>query len=605
MSMSVSGPQLGPANPPMAPMQHGVYDAYAMNVEGSVSAPQYSSGSRIPPPAPIQYQQHQHPGHQVLQPFPSGPGRSQLHPSHPQTPSTSSLHNHTQSQFSVEPEMTLVTVGPGHGHQYFNGPAPGAPLGISRPISPMHVGGGGPGATGPGGKQGGWMGDGRMPGSHHLGGKQGTEYGWMGMHEALGDTRERERESKRDRERDKRERSDRERDREREFERERENYLMQQQTPQPHRHAPPHQHPHPHNVPAPSSHHHQGPHHHHRHHHHVLHHHHPQQSGNGSGQSVPPLAIPQGSSGPGSVPSPRIATPRDFEPSRAHSGPVHPPEILSLSASKPGNSPSHWKRDELSSSEYRDIRGRHGSRPSSTHPGTYEDRERPLATPFAMASSQTMSSTSSSGLLNGPAAPSTHSPRLPWSDEHGSRMPPSSSSSFPGPIGRGSPLGLSPPRSRPPIPRSPSSSLGFPGQTRSPTRYAPSGPPGPPPLTDPPLMHSLTSSHGRSASTPTSPGPKARGLASPPPTKMGMRYSPPLLSGPGRPSTPITLVDIPHSAPGPNTSTFNRTASPLTSFNSPSSHPTHPSTSSRAPPNGSTTLLSAPKTNAVQMVDGP
>ena len=596
MSMSVSGPQLGPPNPAMTPMQQGGYDSYVMNVESNVN-PQSTSGTRMPPPPPP----YQH--HTVIQPFQSNSGRSQHHPSHPQA---SSLHNHASGQFPVESEMTLVTVGSGHGHghQYFGGPAaPGAPLGITRPISPVHVGGG------PGGKQGAWVGDGRMPAGHHSGGKQGPEYGWLGIHEASDDGRDRDRENKRDRERererererDKRERSDRDRDREQQYERDRESYLIQQAS-QPHRHGP---HSHPLNAPALSPHHHQGPHLHHRphHHHHVLHHHHPQQPGNGGGPSVPPLAVPTGPSGTGSAPSPRIAASRDFESGRPHTGTVHATEILSLSASKPGGTPAHWKRDELSSSEYREYRSRHGSRPSSTHPapGMYEDRERPLATPFAMASSQAMSSASASGLPNGQSVPPAHSPRLPWSDEHNSRIPPSSSS-FPGRLGRGSPLGFSPPRSRPSAPHSPSSSLAFPGPMRSPTRYAPS---------DPPVMHSLSSSHGRSASTPTSPGLKVRGLGSPPPTKMGKGYSPPRLSGPGRTSTPTGLgpsVDIhnnTHSVTGPNTAVFSRTASPLTSFNSPSSHPSQPPASSRPLHNGNTTILPTPKTNAVQMVDGP
>jgi hypothetical protein len=183
-------------------------------------------------------------------------------------------------------------------------------------------------------------------------------------------------------------------------------------------------------------------------------------------------------------------------------------------------------------------------------------------------------------------------------------MPPSSS--FPGPLGRGSPLGLSPPRSRPPVPRSPSS-LPFPGPMRSPTRFTPSGSAGLP-LADPPAMHTLSSNHGRSESIPTSPALKARRLSSPPPTKVGTRYSPPRLSGPGRTTPtlgpPADIHSGTHSAPAPNTSAFNRTASPLM-FNSPSSHPGQPPTSSRPPPNGNTTLLPAPKTNAVQMVDGP
>ena len=480
----------------MAAIPHASFDSYAMNVDGGSASP-FPSGSRIPPPlAGSQYQHH--PGQQPL-PYPPGPSRSQHHPQ-----PASSLHNHSQGQFPTD-EVTLVAVNPGQ-NQYFSGPAQGAGgpsnqihhLGRSRPISPVHVG-----ASGPGGKQGGWVGDGRMPGAHQSGGKQGPEYGWVGMHEGMDDGRDRDREFKRERERER----DKLRERERaDFERERaqeQNYLMQQP---PHRHAPPHQHQHPLNSSAQSPHHHQVPHHYHRHHHHVIHNHHPQQLSGGGGPSVPPLAISPGPQGPGSVLSPHVAPSRDFELSRSHPVSTHPPEIVNLSASKQPNSPSHWKRDDLSASDYRDIRGRHGSRPSSTHPGTglYDDRERPLATPFVMASSQVMSSAGVPGPPNGQSSATTSSPRLPWSEEHGSRIS-SSSSPFPGPLGRGSPLGLSPPRSRPPAPRSPSSSLPFPGPMRSPSRYTPSSSAAP--LAEPP-MHSLSSIHTPLVSTPVSPEPE-------------------------------------------------------------------------------------------------
>lgn len=594
MTMTVSGPQMGPAATAGA-MPHGGFDGYGMNVDGGGASP-FASGSRMPPAIP-QYQHH--PSQQPLQQFPSAPGRPQHHPSLPQAPP--SLHSHNQAQFSLEPEVTLVAVGPGQ-HQYFSGPTQGtggAPsqmhhLGINRPISPAHVGTGGSG-----GKQDGWVGDGRMSGAHHSGNKQGPEYGWMSMHEGMDDVRDRDRDKReRERERDRlRERSDRDRERDqRDFERDRaqdRGYLMQQQAP--HRHAPPHQHQHPHNTSTQPLHHHQGPHHHHRHHHHVLHHHHPQQL-SGSGPSAPPLAVSPGPPGPGTALSPRVAPSRDFESNRPYPGPNHPSEVLNLSTPKQANSPSHWKRDELSSSDYREIRGRHGSRPSSTHPGPglYEERERPLATPFAMASIQAMSSAGASGPPNGQSGTTVHSPRLPWSEEQASRVTPSS---FPP---RGSPLALSPPRNRPPAPRSPSSSLPFP--MRSPTRYAPSGP------TEPP-MHSLSSTHGPLPSAPTSPGLKARRLSSPPPTKPGMIGGPslysPRLSGPG--GTPTSIAPGPvmdthnntHPTPGPSTSTFNRTSSPLMTFNS-----GQVAVSSR-PPNGNTTILPAPKMNAVQMVDGP
>lgn len=587
MSMTVSGPQMGPAAA-VGAIPQGGFDGYAMSVDGGNASP-FTSGSRIPPPIPASQYQH-HLGQQPLQPFPSGPGRPQHPPPHLQPPS------HNQTQFPLDPEVTLVAVGPGQ-HQYFNGSTQssgGTPgqihhLGLSRPISPVHIGSGG-------GKQGGWTGEGRVPGAHTSGGKQTPEYGWMNMQEGIDDIRDRDRDNKRERERERdrhRERSDRDRERDqRDLERDRERtYLMQQQ--QPHRHVPPHQHQHPHNSSGQLPHNHQGPHHHHRHHHHFLHHHHPQQLG---GPSTPVLAVSPGPSGSGSALSPHVAPSRDFEPSRPYSGPSHPPEVLNLSAPKQVNSPSHWKRDELPSSDYRE-RGRHDSTPSSTLPGSglYDERERPLQTPFVMASSQAMSSAGISG-PNGQSGATGHSPRLPWSEEHTSRVPPSSSFS---PLNRGSPLGLSPPRTRPPVPRSPSSS--FPGPTRSPTRYVPSGPP----LTEP-LMHSLSSTHGPLRSAPPSPGLKAHRLSSPPPTKRSItagpsRYSPPpsRLSGPGRTSTPTALGTAMethssvHPTPAPSASTFNGAPSLMT-FNSPS-----------RPPNGNSAIHPTPKINAVQMVDGP
>lgn len=597
MSMTVSGTQhLGPTGPPMASMeQQRLYDPYTMSID---TAAGQTPVPRMPPPLATQY------GHS----FPAGPGR----PQHQQPP-----HGHSHGQFTADQDMPLV-VGPGGQSQYFNGPGGQGPsnqmhpLGISRPISPVHVGGGGPGVPPAGtGKQ--WPGDSRMPPLHHSSGKPGPEYGRVGLPEGRDEWDREKRERDQERERAKtRERNERERDREQyELERDREqerNYLMQQQ--QQHRHAPPHQHSH---AAASSPHQHQppAPHHHHRpHHHHVVHHHHSQPSGTSGSQTIPPLSIPA----TGSVPSPRAPGARDYEPSRSH-----PSDVLNLSSSKPGSSTTGaqpWKRDETSSLEYRDIRARQGSRPSSTHPvsGVYEERDRPLATPFAMApSSQTMPSAGPPA--NGQSASTGHSPRMPsWSDDHGARMPSSSYST--GPLGRGSPIGLSPPRSRPPAPRSPSA-LNFPGPMRSPQRYAQPGP-----MTEPPPLHSLSSlGHGGSSlSTPSSPGLKSRRPVSPPPGKLGMSaavaspmYSPPpRLVGPGRTSTPTTLgpsADIhngvhPSTAASQNTSAFSRNASPLMAFNSPS-HPGQSAVTSRPPPNGNNSILPAPKINAVQMVDGP
>ncbi|KZP21280.1 hypothetical protein FIBSPDRAFT_860733 [Athelia psychrophila] len=579
MVIGGNGSQLGPASagPPMTPMQQGFDPYMAVDV---APGPSYPPNGRMAPPPPPPQQQHY-----AGQPPNYAPGMGR-----PPHQSSGPPPAHGPSPYLPESEMTLVAVGPGHSHQYYGGPGqsggPSAPhTGASRPISPVHVGGG-PGIPGPGK----WAGDARISGPHPI--AKGAEYGWPGNVDEL---REREKEIKRDRDRERertRERNDREREREH-FERERENYLMQQQ----HRHAPPilHQHPHPHNPPPPPPHHHPvAPHHHHRHHHHVVHHHHPQQSGSSAGPPSGPspvIAI----AGPSAV-NLHAAPPREFDSGRAHPGPTHQPEVLSLSVSKPSTS-SQWKRDDMGVQDYRDVRGgRHVSRPSSTHPapGIYEDRERPSVTPFAIAPSQGMSA--SGPPPNGQTSvPNSHSPRNPWSDDHGSRMAvPASSSSYASPLARGSPLGLSPPRSRPPAPRSPSTTMAFSAPMRSPTRY-------PNPANEPP-MHSLSSVYG---SATTSPSSKARRLASPPPSKMGItnsHYSPPRLQGPGRTSTPVEMQNKSHAVSGPPSSTFNRTSSPLTTYNNPMSHGQPPGLPRT---NGSSNLLPAPKINAVQMVDGP
>jgi len=192
--------------------------------------------------------------------------------------------------------------------------------------------------------------------------------------------------------------------------------------------------------------------------------------------------------------------------------------------------------------------------------------------------------------------PNSHSPRNPWADDHGPRMT-TSSSTYASSMPKGSPLGLSPPRNRPPLPapRSPSTSMGFSGPMRSPTRYASSGNP-----TNEPPMHSL--SYGQAT---TSPNSKSRRLASPPPNKITITgnssvYSPPpRLLGPGRTSTPVDIQNKAHSVGGPP---FNRTSSPLTAYNNTVSHG---QTSGLPRNNGNSNLLPAPKINAVQMVDGP
>ncbi|KDR77151.1 hypothetical protein GALMADRAFT_225287 [Galerina marginata CBS 339.88] len=335
--------------------------------------------------------------------------------------------------------------------------------------------------------------------------------------------------------------------------------------------------------------HHHGSHHHHRaHHHHVVHHHHPQ----GQGSQHASSSLPPSGSG-GGVP-PIIHSPRDYDRPPLSllpgSGPGHghPTEVITLSSGKNPQPPTgprdresgHWptksseEHHHPSHLDYRerdrDIRDRdvrkilsHSQRQSSGPPMVpFDDRgDRPMATPFVMASSQTMQQTvagMSGPHLNGSGlASSTSSPRGPsWntpaaSEDPSYRMP--SSSSGPPPQGHIGPSHDV--HSRSPVqghryPGPPHSSMGrMPSGSSSAHHHRPSSPPIPTPnrsraprspsySTSIPNAHRspLLSPKTRPLSPPPSNSSKPQ-LLSGPPTGPGYASSP-HLSGPGRTSTP-------------------------------------------------------------------
>ena len=285
-----------------------------------------------------------------------------------------------------------------------------------------------------------------------------------------------------------------------------------------------HQHRHPRHAHVPPHHHvGAGGHHHHRHHHHVVHHHHPPE----------PQPQPQ-------------------------------PEVINLKQ-------QHWNTKQ-------------GSRPSSTHP-PYEDRDRPIATPFVLAPSHNniAGSTSGPGLPSGPAP----SPRHTWMHQDERERPPpfqgpADRYHSPGPhryagpssihpphsqsvLSRQNSSGVSPPRARP-LPPSPSSSLPHPG-LRSPSRF---------------------DSHTSAVSSPVM---KSRRPLSPPSLPSSKFGIPPigpasgLLAGPG---APPREVEGGINGVTPLFGGSSRTASPRTSYS--------PAIQARPAPS---------KVNAMQMVDGP
>lgn len=287
---------------------------------------------------------------------------------------------------------------------------------------------------------------------------------------------------------------------------------------QPHTHLH-HQHQHPHfrsHSPHPNlhtqhqhgptgaaPHHHHVGQHHHRHHHHILHNHHTSGSelriGLTSGVSV---------EGPG------------IRSGQGHQTPTM--EIINLSANP--SSKTHWKREE---SKYGGG-SIPGSRPSSTHPPfpAYDERDRPVATPFVLGPSQnTVSATSS--------------PRHNWTHGeggssvtaggHGNAFPPPERYHSPVPGGPGT-LGMPHRSSNPPPPthhRRQSPNL----LNTSPSR---SGPPTSP--TNANLPNPIAPSSSMNTS---SPGPfvlpRKSSPVLPPPSKLGMPpivFSP-RLTGPG------------------------------------------------------------------------
>ncbi|KII91653.1 hypothetical protein PLICRDRAFT_173470 [Plicaturopsis crispa FD-325 SS-3] len=628
-------PRMAPAHVPPP------FEGYGMTVNGSVSmegAPPFGVQRNGMPPPPPPFPHHHHGSQAIPQGFPSRP---------PQPPTTTVLNLHARSPFTGDQDMSILASGsaPRHPQPPFHGHAPSAQgalhsnngylghgyPGLRRSISPAHLG--------PDNKQNGnawppeggarWPGHGRRPD------------GYPGSFEEdarMEEARMRANDAKRDKMRE-RDRMDRDLEREhREFDRERGYQLQQQQQmlaqqQQSQRH-PPTAHPHIHPQPSgPGSHHHTVPHHHHHHHHHHVHHNHNPQQGPMPGIAGAP---------------PRAVGVREFETSRSHSSAVHPGESLAPPSSKSGIPPSGslWKADSdshIPPSDYRDIRNsKHGSRPSSgppLAPSIHDDRDRPLPLPFAMSSSYPSAS-------SGPPSVAP-SPRAPWGPpDDGHRVASSSSSSAPfanaldghrnppdhrysrppqqSTHSRQNSSGLGSPRSRPPPPRSPSSTHGFPGPMRSPTRYGPpsSQPPGmlsnhPPTFNIPPPSHTTTSPSLKQ---------QLHRASSPKPFS-------PLLSGPGRTVTPAAM-DLHNGNGGParGAPPFNvgsRTASPHSSYapnpmqslppargpptingpephavRGPESHPLRgPETHSPRPPPGP--VLPPPKMNVAQMVDGP
>lgn len=304
---------------------------------------------------------------------------------------------------------------------------------------------------------------------------------------------------------------------------------------------------------------------------------------------------------------------REFDRSAAPT-PTHPTELINLSATK--LLVPHWKGDGPSSSDYRDRNpSSHIGRPSSGPSSAPDDRERPLATPYVMASTHTMPT-------NIPPPPSSGaSPRGAWNppEENGSfRVPPSgtpagylgpqlesqgihNSPRYAGPMGRGPPqsvpgaqsltrqnsIGVSPPHPRsippPPSPKASSSSstLPYAGPIRSPTRFGPPAPPRSPTNVNLKIPRSISPVLGS----------KMMGTQQQPSNSV---YSPPRLGGPGRASTPTGLgtVDLKNgnttmNSSGPTATAYtvgskpSAVASPFPSLAS--SHPNLPPLS--RPPN--------------------
>ncbi|PPR03373.1 hypothetical protein CVT24_012498 [Panaeolus cyanescens] len=529
-------PPPGPGGPP--PPRENPYPTFPSN-SGNRSH-QHSQGSSMPAPGGSSHgfpPGHDYPGDH--DPNAVGPGVSssggghQLHPHHPYFSQGSMMG---PGAYPAPSQMGLSS----------NPPHPGSGMknaynrrSMSPPPPHMQSNGG----SGQGSKH--WSGPG-MGGYPPVNGK-GVEWDPRIPHDEA--ERERERAMReRDREFRKREEREKERDvtdrerglryRDREYE-ERERREMQPSSSQ-HGGPPPGSHSHP---PGPrdapplqggsNAPYHSGSHHHHRpaHHHHVVHRHHTQGGPQHSHNSpIPGAAVAH---------SPRGGREYDRPPSSMHSGPpgepsnppggkgIPPRERDPSWQGKGSDEPSHPMMNDYDRD--REPRKPHSRRPSPGPPMVPLDRDRPLATPFVMASTQTMQQLNgaSSSPRNGP---SWNGPGSSSDDAYRGHAPSS---------GPSQPYGASPhdahmrsPAQRyAPANRAPSS-----GSSQAPFHRMGSPPPPvsrarPPPSPSYPnhtARSPLTSPKMRPMSPPPS-NPKSQLSTTGPPA-----YSSPHLAGPGR-----------------------------------------------------------------------
>ncbi|KAG5635886.1 hypothetical protein H0H81_009767 [Sphagnurus paluster] len=554
-------PQVPPFQPPPPPHHHHHGLPPPPSQQGPPPMP-HSAFAGPPGSRNVHMQQHNPP--------PPGMQHNPHHAHGPPPPPPPQHH----SGYAVEPHQKEMPPGASihHPHAYF---APGH--GLRRSPSPVGIL---PNGSGGGAKMNGsWMGAGM--GMERVYPGKGSEWG---RERPISEEEDRER-VLRERDRDKREREqrdrererererehpdvERERQREREREREREmHHAHQHQQQMQHRHPPAPQHMHMHSGPPggqPPHHHMNPPHHHHRpHHHHVLHHHHQPPSGPSNHTSMPP-------SGP--LRSPRSSQQRERERERErefdgrpphpnHS--QHPTEVINLTSSKSAPTPGHPYHDQHPSQDYRDVRSKHGpsgSRIPPSGPGSsmiMDDRDRPIAMPFALPPSHGMSPPNhipapGSNQMNGKA-----SPRSGWNppEESNFRMPPHSSG--PPPSGQPPPPGYhGPPHEGGPHSRSPSHRYTS-GSSSSHGR----GPPPPMPSSQQPSRQNSTGLHSPPRPTlprpPVPPAPPSPSMSSAPlpypsnpnPNRSPARFGPPPPPQPTAParSPPISLKMRPPS----------------------------------------------------------
>ncbi|KAF9045519.1 hypothetical protein BJ165DRAFT_167867 [Panaeolus papilionaceus] len=444
-------PQPGPGGPP--PRPENPYPSFPLN--SSNRSHPHSQGSSMPiqgtsshgfPPG------HGYPGEH--EPNAAGAGVSssggghQLHPHHPYFSQGSMMGpggSYPSSSAQVATASNSSHAGPGMKNAYNR-----------RSVSPPHMQPNG--SSGSGSKH--WSGPG-MGGYPPVNGK-GVEWDPRIAHEE--GERERER-AMREREREFRKREEREKDRdvpdreraaryrEREYEereRERQREMQLQQSSSQHGglpSGPPHLHPSGSREPPPPSSqpggssaiYHAGSHHHHRpaHHHHIVHRHY----GQGGSQHPHNSPIP----GPAVAQSPRAGREYDRPSSSMHSAPPNEPSSNPSASKGPGGPPRDrdpsWQgkgpeepphpsgNDYEPGNRDREAQKPRSRRPSPGPPMVPLDRDRPLATPFVMASTQTMQQ------LNGAASsprngPSWNGPGSSSEDAyrgHGSSSAPSQS----------------------------------------------------------------------------------------------------------------------------------------------------------------------------------